>query len=286
MLGFINIYKPSGMTSTAVVKMLKKRFHIKKIGHFGTLDPLACGILPIAIGKATRLFNHSLNKSKRYIAVFDFGYTTDSLDITGVETQRTDYIPDEQRIIDACTKLIGKQLQVPPMFSAKNVNGVRAYDLARQGIQVELKPNEIEIYDIKYLGALDNNRFKFDITCSSGTYIRSIARDMGMLLDSCACMSSLERTMAGAFDISSAIKLDDALEVQDLEEIVLSPLQVFKHFDIINIDDKVFNELLNGREVSYQKLKNPTFVVFNNKLVGVAKSNSQNLVLDTFLYEE
>ena len=93
MLGFINIYKPSGMTSTAVVKMLKKRFHIKKIGHFGTLDPLACGILPIAIGKATRLFNHSLNKSKRYIAVFDFGYTTDTLDITGTITNEGGIIP-------------------------------------------------------------------------------------------------------------------------------------------------------------------------------------------------
>lgn len=286
MLGFINIYKPSGMTSSDVVRKIKKKFHISKIGHMGTLDPMACGILPIAIGKATRLFDYSLNKTKKYIAEFEFGYTTDTLDITGVEVGRTNVIPSYNDIVVACETMIGKQLQIPPMYSAKNVNGVRAYDLARQGITVELKPKEIEILSMKCLSAISSTKYQFEIVCGSGTYIRSIARDLGEKLNSLACMSALERVATGEFNIETSIQLDDLLNCDNLSDCILSPLQVFKNFDIINIDDACANKLLNGRLVEWNELSNPAFVVWKEKILGVATPRVSQLTLGVYLYEE
>ena len=163
MLGFLNIYKPSGITSNAVVQKIKKRFHIDKIGHMGTLDPLACGILPIAVGKATRLFDYSLDKKKRYTAIFDFGYTTDTLDIEGVKTNESQVVPNIEQIKLAMTKLIGEMDQIPPLYSAKVVNGRRAYDLAREGVAFELKPKKITIYNIDLIEQISEYQYKFDI---------------------------------------------------------------------------------------------------------------------------
>ena len=286
MLGFLNIYKPSGVTSNYVVQKIKKKFHIDRIGHMGTLDPLACGILPIALGKATRLFDYSLNKTKRYTAVFDFGYTTDTLDITGEKTETYGYVPSINEISKACQKLLGEISQIPPRFSAKNVNGVRAYDLARKGLEFELKPKTITIYQLEVLEQLSDFQFKFDIICSSGTYIRSIARDIATLLDTYACMSYLERTETGNFNLVSSVSLNDLLEDNvDINQYIISPIDVFSNFDSVEIDSYTFNDLINGKRPKYRKFVNNTFVLHNNELVGVARKNSDELILDTFLYE-
>ena len=285
MIGFLNIYKPSGVTSNFVVQKIKKRFHIDKIGHMGTLDPLASGILPIAIGKATRMFDYSLNKTKRYTAIFDFGYTTDSLDITGERTSDVGYVPSREEIIQVTNKLIGEYDQVPPMFSAKNVNGVRAYDLARKGISVELKPNKITIFKLDLLEQISDYQYKFDIVCSSGTYIRAIARDLAKMLDTYACMSFLERTETGNFKIDNSIYFDDIIQSDSLEKYLISPIEAFDYFDKISIDSKALNDLLNGKKIDYNILTKDTFVTFDNKLVGIAKKNCDYLQLETFLFE-
>ena len=193
MIGFVNVNKPSGISSSKVVSICKKIFNTKKIGHMGTLDPLAEGVLPIAIGKATRMFDYFLDKHKEYVAEFTFGMTTDTLDAEGNIIEKCDYIPTKEKIIEILPSLIGVIDQIPPQYSAKKVNGRCAYDLARAGQIVDLKPKRIEIYDIKLLEVKDN-KFTFLIECSGGTYIRSIARDIATLVNSKAYMSKLIRT--------------------------------------------------------------------------------------------
>ena len=271
MLGFLNVYKPSGMTSSAVVQKLKKKFHIDKIGHMGTLDPLACGVLPIAIGKATRLFDFSLNKKKRYIAIFDFSYTTDTLDSTGKVEKTCDKIVTIDKILEVLPNCIGNISQVPPNFSAKNVNGRRAYDLARSGIEFELKPKNVVIYNINCLEQISSTQFKFDIECSSGTYIRSIVRDLANLLGVVGCMVFLERIETGEFSLSSAINLEEILDCNDLKKFLISPTNAFYNVPCFNIDKTQLINILNGKKFKIQKFNVPTFILFEDKIVGLAK---------------
>ena len=286
MLGFLNIYKPSGITSNAVVQKIKKRFHINKIGHLGTLDPLACGVLPIAIGKATRMFDYSLNKTKRYTAIFDFGYTTDTLDIEGVVTQSNGSIPTKQDLLDASLKLIGSIDQIPPLYSAKCVNGRRAYDLAREGIEFELKPKNITIYQLDLIEQVSEKQFKFDIVCSSGTYIRAIARDLGDLCGTYGCMSYLERTETGTFTKETSIELDKLLECDTCENYLIEPTKAFNNFDIYEVTNEIKLDLLNGKRPKCKQFEIPTFIVCGSEIIGVAKCNTQELMIDTFLYEQ
>lgn len=285
MLGFLNIYKPSGMTSNAVVQRIKKKFKIKKIGHMGTLDPMACGILPIAIGKATRLFEYSLDKTKRYTAIFDFGYTTDTLDTTGEEISRHEIDINENELKVKCLDLIGENAQIPPIYSAKNVNGRRAYDLAREGVEFELKPKNITIFKLDLIEKVGKNRYKFDIICSSGTYIRAIARDLAKLCSTWGCMSYLERTETGIFKIDTSNNLDSILQATDISEFLLSPLEVFKNFGVCNISDKQAKDLIDGKVVPYPTFDRETFIINNGNIIGVAKPNLDEIKLTTFLYE-
>ena len=286
MLGFLNIYKPSGITSNAVVQKIKKRFRINKIGHMGTLDPLACGVLPIAIGKATRMFDYSLNKTKRYTAIFDFGYTTDTLDIEGVVTEQNGKIPTKEELQSVSKKLLGNIDQIPPLYSAKCVNGRRAYDLAREGVEFELKPKTITIYQLDLIEQVSDTRYKFDIICSSGTYIRAIARDLAQLCETFGCMSYLERTETGSFSKDNAIKLDELLEEDSCEEYLISPLDAFSNFDKFEVNNQIMIDLINGKRHKCLPFKNPTFILCDNEIIGVAKCNTSELIIDTFLYEQ
>lgn len=285
MIGFLNVYKPSGITSNAVVQKIKHRFKIKKIGHTGTLDPMACGILPIAIGKATRLFDYALEKTKKYIAIFDFSYETDTLDADGETINTTDKVVSISDINLVLQQMIGKQMQIPPKYSAKNINGKRAYDLARDGVNFELPPKEIEIFDIKLIEQVDLSKFKFEITCSSGTYIRSIGRDLAKLLGTIATMTFLERTETGNFNCASAIKLESILDSEKIENLLISPIDVFKHYPKLEISTTIYTDLINGKFVS-GKIKNNTFLMHNGNLIGVAKPNEKQIKIDTYLEDK
>lgn len=283
MLGFINIDKPSGMTSNAVVQKIKKRFKLKKIGHFGTLDPMASGVLPLAIGKATRLFEYSLEKKKAYTVVFEFGYSTDTLDSTGTILEENAIVPSLNDIKKIIPEMLGKQNQIPPLYSAKNVNGRRAYDLAREGIEFELKPKEITIYKLDFLEQVSESKFRFNVVCSSGTYIRAIGRDLASKLNTVATMTELKRTMAGEFDISNAISLDDCLSKESLDNMLLSPIDVFKSLGRIDVDMYTFAKLKNGIKVEYDGIMKDSFVLCEGNIVGIAKKNDNILKLDTYL---
>lgn len=250
MNGFYNVYKPEGYTSRQIVNkisyILKKQFNIKKAGHLGTLDPMATGVLPIAVGNCTRFFEYSLSKDKTYNAVFDFGYDTDTYDRTGVKLNTTTNIPKLEEIENIIPLFLGRQEQIPPEYSAKSINGVRAYKLAREGIKVELKPSIIEIKDIKILSYFEN-KLELTIECGSGTYIRSICRDMATKLNSLATMISLVRTKSGNFTIEESHTIE---EIEANPEIFLFP----SDFLINNMQKNITNEseykrLMYGQEI-------------------------------------
>lgn len=285
MIGFINIYKPQGMTSSSVVQKIKKKFHIDKIGHMGTLDPMASGLLPIAIGKATRLFDYMLDKKKVYNVIFDFGYETDTLDITGIKINENNVVFDYNALENSVKMMCGKQMQMPPKYSAKNVNGSRAYTLARAGIDFELNPKEIEIYKFDILEQIGQNKYKFRIECSSGTYIRAIGRDLAKSIGTYATMSYLERCDMGYFQIDNSYNLDTILQSDNLDNYIVSPLIVLRNFDIINIDYDTYKDLINGKFIKYNKIDKNSFVVMNNKLIGVSKPRENQLKLDCYLEE-
>lgn len=286
MIGFINVYKPSGITSSTVVQKIKKHFHIDKVGHMGTLDPLAEGLLPIAIGKATRLFDYMLDKKKAYNVVFEFGYETDTLDITGVETKRLEKKLSVDDIKNNLSKMLGKQLQMPPKYSAKNINGARAYTLARSGIDFELSPKEIEIFAFELLQQVDTNKYQFKVVCSSGTYIRAIGRDFANILGTYATMTNLQRCDMGYFQLDNSYPLDDILECENLEKLLVSPLDVLTSFDKISIEKNIYFDLINGKYVHFNRISNNSFILYNDKLIGVAKPRENQLKIDCYLEEK
>ncbi len=306
MTGFVNILKESGMTSSDVVVkvrgILRRATGQKcKVGHLGTLDPMATGVLPIAIGNATRLFDISLDKTKTYVAEFQFGLMTDTIDSTGIIQSQDHKIPNISEIEAVLPRLIGKIDQIPPLYSAKSIDGKRAYKYAREGKIVELEPKQIEIFDIKLID-IDNNsdndcadKFSFVIVCSSGTYIRSIARDMGELLGTKAIMSSLKRTESGPFYIENAVALTD-FEQDPLNNILDIDIML-NRMSFVNIDTEINQNvaycLINGIKMSRGEARlQDIFVTCDDKRVSVAtmangemfliKFNNQNFALAKF----
>lgn len=285
MIGFLNVYKPEGLTSNAVVQMIKKHFHLKKVGHMGTLDPMAKGLLPIAIGKATRMFDYLLEKKKTYNVIFDFGYETDTLDITGTKINENNVEISEEDLKKNISKMIGKQNQMPPKFSAKNVDGNRAYDLARKGIEFELKPKEIEIFNFKMINEIESNRFLFQIVCSSGTYIRAIGRDLAKFFETYATMSMLERCDLGFFNLDNSFKLDEILSSDNIDNFLLSPIDILPFYKRIDINKLTYKNLIDGKFVAFEKFDTNAFVFNDGRLIGIAKPRENQLKIDCYLEE-
>lgn len=207
MTGFVTVDKAAGVSSAREVNIIKKLTG-EACGHMGTLDPMATGVLPVAIGNAARLFDYFLTKRKTYIAVFKFGADSDTLDITGNVTENVGTVPTYGQISEVLNEFIGGYYQLPPKFSAKNIGGRRAYELARAGIEFEVPKKFVNIYSIKLIPQNDEQYCGFEIECSGGTYIRSIARDLGARLGTCAIMSSLARTASGIFTLDNAVKTE------------------------------------------------------------------------------
>lgn len=244
--GFLFINKPKDWTSFDVVNKVKHLLKFKKVGHLGTLDPMATGVLIITIGKATKLFDFLQKKKKTYIAKFEFGYSTDTLDSTGRVVDRIDKIPTIEEIENVIPKFIGEINQIPPKYSAKSIDGKRAYDLARQNIDFELKPKLVNIYDIKLL-KYENNVMTMKIICGSGTYIRAIGRDMANALNSCATMTELVRTNIGKVSIDDCLSLDK-LDENNIQNFIV-PVNEFLDCPILNLSIENGQKLLNGQFV-------------------------------------
>jgi tRNA pseudouridine55 synthase len=209
-VGFIGVNKPAGMTSHDVVDAVRRRFRCKKVGHGGTLDPFAEGVLVLGIGRgATKQLSSVVEHEKEYDALMHLGVTTDTGDATGKVMERREWrdvaLPDVQKALE---RFRGEYAQVPPMYSALKRGGTPLYKLARKGMEVPREPRRVRIYDIR-LGSLQLPNVRFSVTCSKGTYIRTLCTDLGELLGCGAHLETLVRTRVGPFDLSGAVRLDD-----------------------------------------------------------------------------
>lgn len=240
--GIIPINKPSGWTSFDVVNKLKYQLKPLKVGHLGTLDPMATGVLLVTVGKATKLFDLMQEKRKTYVAEFEFGYETNTLDVTGEKTGETNNIPTLEEIEGVIKDFVGEIDQIPPKFSAKSINGKRAYDLARNNVEFELKAKRVKIYGIEIL-SFKNRKLTLKIECGSGTYIRSIGRDVGYKLNSLATMTKLERSQIGKFNVKNCIKIEEF----NAEKIV--PVSEILEYPEILLDDENKRKILNGLKI-------------------------------------
>lgn len=224
--GVINIYKEAGWTSFDVVAKMRGILKIKKIGHTGTLDPAATGVLPVCVGKGTKKVESFMADDKVYRAVMLLGVTTDSQDMTGDILTRSEVNSAEAEVAEAVKSFIGGYDQLPPMYSAKKVNGKKLVDLARKGVEVERKPRFVNIMDID-IEKIELPRVTMTITCSKGTYIRTLCHDIGQKLKCGAAMESLIRTRVGRFKIEDAITLEQLEKFRDedrLEEVVITDI--------------------------------------------------------------
>ena len=206
--GWVNLDKPYDFGSTQAVGRVRRIFNAQKAGHAGTLDPLATGILPIALGEATKTVSFLMDADKAYRFTIEWGRTTASFDREGATTATSDVRPTPEQVAAVLPEFIGDILQVPPAFSAVKVDGERAYDLARAGETVELKAREISIYSARVIDAPDADHVEIAVECGKGTYVRAIVRDIAERLGACAHVSALRRTRVGPFDEDSAITLE------------------------------------------------------------------------------
>lgn len=243
MTGFININKAVGGSSAKEVAIIKRLTHTP-CGHMGTLDPMADGVLPVAIGNAARLFDYFLSKEKTYIATFVFGSDYDTLDTTGKVTASGGRVPEAGEIQAVLPELTGEVMQIPPRYSAKNINGKRGYELARSGIVFELPPKKVVIKSVKFLGAVGDNGYRFEIVCGGGTYIRSIARDMAQLLNTYAAMSALTRSKSGPFLIENSVETR-ALNEKNIDKFII-PCDSVLPFESIYADFVMAKKIFNG----------------------------------------
>lgn len=208
--GFIILDKESGLFSRTAGGRVARMFETKKFGHIGTLDPMASGVLPIAIGGATKMipFIEDINSNKKeYLFSCQFGFETDTLDITGREIARDNIVPTVDMVMSVIPKLIGKIMQTPPLYSAVHVDGMRAYDAARRGREIEIPAREVEIFELEFFG-VRNDSWHFRVMCSRGTYVRSIARDIAKMCGCVATVDMIRRTQTNGFTIKNAVKLD------------------------------------------------------------------------------
>lgn len=254
--GVLIIDKPQGISSHAVVNRVRRIFDIKTVGHAGTLDPMATGVLPVLVGRAVKASEFLKEHNKRYLAGVKLGITTDSFDTTGNVFSRFDGVtPSFEEFKAAALSFKGTFMQLPPMYSALKVGGVKLVKLARQGIEVERVPREVTISDIS--AKEENGEFMIDVACSKGTYIRSLCDDIGKKLGCGAVMSSLRRTVVGDFDIENAYTLERLAEM-DEEQLCKTLIPVdtlFEEYAKIVLPDFFATLYKNGCEIYFKKLR-------------------------------
>lgn len=255
MQGLLLLNKPGGITSFSAVSAIKRVAGQKRVGHTGTLDPMATGVLPVLLGRATALSSLMLSSDKRYIAEIKLGITTDTEDITGNVLSENKVNITTKELTEALERFIGKIKQRPPMYSALKKDGVRLYDLARKGEKIEIPEREIEIFSIKMLSPLNSeNCFSIDVHVSKGTYIRSLARDIGKYLGCGATLSKLERTYAAGFDISSCVSLED-LNNENVGNFILNEELAVKHLREVYVTPNQAVRFCNGGQLDFERLR-------------------------------
>ena len=265
--GIINVYKEKGFTSHDVVAKLRGILHQKKIGHTGTLDPNATGVLPILLGNATKAQDIVPNHDKSYTAKFRLGMTTDTLDIWGAVTSQSDKTATEADVLSALENFRGEIEQLPPMYSAVKINGQPLYKAARKGQTVERTPRPITVYSIEYLGSPAPSDYTLRVSCSKGTYIRVLAEDIGTALGVPATLAALRRTQAGEFGIEQCHTLPEILAAAESGALEsngwMLPIEtVFAPLPQLHVDNAVKKPLLNGCPTSHYPAEDGRYRVY------------------------
>ncbi len=278
--GILNIDKPQGITSHDVVDIIRKIFPNTKVGHTGTLDPLATGVLPICIGKATKLSDQLLCEDKKYSVKMQLGVETDTYDITGKIVFANVLSYDEIYIKERIKRFIGKQMQIPPIYSAIKINGKKAYEYARNDENIELKPREIEIFDIDDIKVnLSKREVKFNVSCTKGTYIRSLVHDIGIKLGCGATMTELRRLKTGNFDITGSIDLYEFLKLDylDMLDKIITIENLYNDSKKINLDKNEYENLLNGIPIKTDINDGIVRIYSESRYKGLGKIKDNNL---------
>ena len=259
MNGVLNIYKPKGMSSFDVVREVKKITKMQKVGHTGTLDPEATGVLPVCIGRATKIIDFIMNSNKVYEVQFKLGLKTTTYDMEGdiVEERDTSKLSYEE-ILEVIKSFIGEYSQVPPMYSALKKNGVRLYELARQGIEVEREGRLVNIYNIEDI-SINNPLVSMKVTCSKGTYIRSLCYDIGEKLNVFAAMTELNRSETSVFNEKDSINIKD-LTIDNINNYLISMEEALNQYEKININEGYSKLLINGVKVGDRRMSKDNII--------------------------
>ena len=267
--GVLIVNKPQGITSHDVVGKIRKLYGTRKVGHTGTLDPLATGVLVILLGRAAKAAEYLVADRKTYIARLTLGITTDTEDITGKILTENDNIPSADEVVCACGEFLGKIKQIPPMYSALKVDGKKLYDLAREGIEVEREARDIEIFRLDLTPTDKVNEYELLVECSSGTYIRTLGVDIAKKLNNDGCLSSLRRISIGG------IKVDDANSFKELEEqnVRLIDIKDALRYKKLYINDpRILKRVYNGQNIILkQEVEDDIIIVDNDKAVAIYK---------------
>ena len=281
--GIIVINKEKEYTSHDVVAKLKKKLNISKVGHTGTLDPNATGVLPILIGKGTKFSKYLINHDKIYEVELELGKKTDTADIEGkvIEEENVDEKYIKENLLQVLESFVGKQEQIPPMYSAIKKNGKKLYEYARAGEKVELEARKIEIYKID-LNKYDKNIISFIVSCSKGTYIRSLCEDIAEKLNTVGYMKNLKRLQVGEFNIKDAVYIDD-INLENVDEHLITPEEILRGIPCINLGEKKLKLFLNGVQLTANNIDGLYKIYVANKFIGTGTIKKGLLKRDIIL---
>ena len=295
--GVVSVLKPPGMTSSDVVVDIRRIFGERRVGHTGTLDPAAAGVLPICIGRATRLFDYLVDKEKEYIAEIRFGAETDTEDACGTVIAESSRMVSKAELEKILPDFIGEIEQVPPIYSSLRVNGVKMYKLARNGsvaAPVEERRRRIRVFLLETICELEQNSFLIRIRCSKGTYVRSLCRDIGRALGCCGYMPFLLRTASGTFDISEAhtiAELKELKEAGELQSVVVPVDEAARHLPelrLFNLSEKQRTLISNGASVECGQAEPGTVyrLYLENEFMGLALRDDSGLHITVWFGKE
>lgn len=282
MNGFLSVNKPLGMTSSDVVVFVRKRLpRGTRVGHGGTLDPDASGVLPVCVGGAARLFDYIIDKEKTYEAILALGVVTDTQDASGAVLDRRPVDVDRAGLEAVLPEFIGGIEQIPPMYSAIKKDGRRLYQLARKGEVVDVPPRKCNVYGIEVLDELGDNRYRLRIRCGKGVYIRTLCHDIGARLGPGGHMAALERTAAGAFSIENSVTLDEIQRLADagrLEDALLPMDYPIGHLPRVDVGKEHMHAVKNGNPLKAQWLSGdvpdgPVRVYIGEDFCGIGEKN-------------
>lgn len=283
--GIIIVNKPQNCTSHDVVQKVKKIVN-EKVGHTGTLDPMATGVLPLLIGKGTLCSKYLVNHDKIYEVMLTLGKKTDTADGEGNVLEEKKVVQElfqKQRIEKVLQTFLGKQEQIPPIYSAIKVNGKKLYEYARKGQTVEIKPRQIEIYEIKLLQIVEEQKqIQFRVACSKGTYIRSLCEDIAEKIGTVGYMSGLNRIQVGNFSIQQAVTLE---QIQEQEFSYITIEELFQNKEVIEIEEKRLPHFLNGVKLTMKKPDEVYRVYCNKKFIGIGIVEQQFLKRDIITWK-